>query len=145
MKRYIIITSILAGMVLSCLKDDPGETTGITTGDSNFGTVTFDFAIPKLNIPDKSLHRVDLSLAKTIDSLYRKEFCNAANISDYVSKYTFILRPGRYHYQAGITCTCQGDSCLYAGFPGGQLSIWWTSGWIDVEKGKAFTKNLIFQ
>jgi hypothetical protein len=29
--------------------------------------------------------------------------------------------------------------------PGGQLSIWWTSGWIDIEKGKTLSRNLAFQ
>ncbi len=145
MKRFLLFTLILSGLIISCGKDDPVTDPDIITEDSNYGSITFDFALPKLNIPDKSLHRVDLSLARTIDSLYRKEFCNAANVSDYEPKYTFVLRPGRYHYQAGITCTCRADSCLYAGFPGGQLSIWWTSGWIDIEKGKAFTKRLLFQ
>ncbi|MFO7616255.1 MAG: hypothetical protein R6V75_03315 [Bacteroidales bacterium] len=145
MKRSVLTTLILVSLVCSCAKNDPGTPPGNSTGDSDFGTITFDFPLPQLNIPDKSLHRVDLSLARTVDSLYRKEFCNEANVSDYVAKYTFTLKPGRYHYQAGITCTCQGDSCLYAGFPGGQLSVWWTSGWVDIEKGKAFKKNLIFQ
>jgi hypothetical protein len=145
MKRMLLITLILTCMIMSCEKDHIPPTNEPITADSDFGSITFDFDLPEMNLPDQSLHRVDLSLARTIDSLDREEFCNEANVSDYEPKYTFILRPGRYHYQAGITCTCQADSCLYAGFPGGRLSIWWTSGWIDIEKGKTFSRILRFQ
>lgn len=118
---------------------------GTETTNPAYGTVEFDFTLPKLDLPDTQLHRVNLSLARTLDSLYRKQFVSAANVSDLKQKYSFSLLPGRYFYQAGITCTCAGDSCLYAGFPGGQLSIWWTSGWVDIEKGKAFSQKLIFK
>ena len=142
LKLLIIIVIVAIG---SCNTDDPEPNLITDNVDPRYGTMEFDFIVPKLKLPDKGLHRVDLCLAKTMDSLYRKQFCNAANVSDYKQKYTFVLLPGRYFYQAGITCTCQADSCLYAGFPGGQLSIWWTSGWVDVEQGKVYSKKLNFQ
>ncbi|MFA6127889.1 MAG: hypothetical protein WC699_11330 [Bacteroidales bacterium] len=142
LKLFMIIVICTFG---SCNPDIPGTDTGEQIIDPKYGRIEFDFKVPELDLPDKGLHRVDLSLARSMDSLYRKEFCNAANVSDYKEKYTFVLLPGRYFYQAGIACTCQADSCLYAGFPGGQLSVWWTSGWVDVEKGKVFSKNLNFQ
>jgi hypothetical protein len=145
MKRLKLFIIILITAFVSCNPDDPGTNPDQDTVDPRYGSIEFDFILPQLDLPDKKLHRVDLSLSKTMDSLYRKQFCNAANVSDYKQKYTFVLLPGRYFYQAGITCTCQADSCLYAGFPGGQLSIWWTSGWVDVEKGKTFSKKLNFQ
>lgn len=145
MKPIKILILILFGVMVSCTPDTPPIDDGTGLADPRFGSITFDFTLPKLNLPDKGLHRVDLSLARTLDSLYRKQFCNAANVSDYKQNYTFTLLPGRYFYQAGFTCTCQADSCLYAGFPGGQLSIWWTSGWVDVEKGKAINRKLNFK
>jgi len=145
MKRFKLFILILIGAIGSCNPDNPLIDPGDNIADPRYGSVQFDFTLPKLNLPDKGLHRVDLSLAKSLDSLYRKQFCNAANVSDYKLNYSFVLLPGRYFYQAGITCTCQADSCLYAGFPGGQLSIWWTSGWFDIEKGKAFSQKLNFQ
>lgn len=141
--RLLILAFLCA--IGSCNPDDPGTDPGTVIESQTYGSVDFNFAMPVLNLPDKGLHRVDLSLAKSLDSLYKKQFCNAANVSDYKSIYRFTLLPGRYFYQAGITCTCQADSCLYAGFPGGKLTIWWTSGWVDVEIGKVFSKNLIFQ
>ena len=145
MKQLKLFILILIGAIASCNPDVPGTDPGDNPADPKYGTVEFDFVMPTLNLPDKGLHRVDLTLAKSLDSLYRKQFCNAANVSDYKQKYSFVLLPGRYFYQAGITCTCQADSCLYAGFPGGQLSIWWTSGWVDIEKGKVFSRKLNFQ
>lgn len=145
MKQIKILILILIGVIGSCNPVEVPTNNGSGVSDPNYGSVEFDFTLPKLTLPDKGLHRVDLSLARSLDSLYRKQFCDAANVSDYKPNYTFSLLPGRYFYQAGITCTCQADSCLYAGFPGGQLSIWWTSGWVDVEKGKAFSKKLTFQ
>ena len=145
MKNIKLLILIVAGFIGSCNPLDIPIDNGSDSSNPNYGSVVFDFTLPKLALPDKGLHRVDLSLARTMDSLYRKQFCNAANVSDYKLNYTFALLPGRYFYQAGITCTCQADSCLYAGFPGGQLSIWWTSGWFDVEKGKVFTQKLNFQ
>lgn len=145
MRRLGFFTLILLSLIGSCNPDELPVDDGLDISNPNYGSLVFDFALPELKLPDKKIHRVDLSLAKTIDSLYRKEFCNAANVSDYKQKYSFTLLPGRYFYQAGVTCTCQGDTCLYAGFPGGTLSIWWTSGWVDVEKGKVYTKSLRFQ
>jgi hypothetical protein len=141
--RFLILVFLCA--IGSCNPDDPGTDPGKVIEDPRYGSIDFNFTLPELNLPDKGLHRIDLSLAKTLDSLYRKQFCHAANVSDYKSVYRFTLLPGKYFYQAGITCTCQADSCLYAGFPGGKLTIWWTSGWVNVEKGKVFSKNLIFQ
>jgi len=145
MKRPGFILMIIFFLVGACDPDILPTDTGQDISNPAYGSVVFDFVLPKLKLPDKNLHRVDLSLANTMDSLYRKQFSHAANVSDYKVKYTFSLLPGRYFYQAGITCTCQGDSCLYGGFPGGQLSIWWTSGWVDIEAGKVFSKSLNFQ
>ncbi len=145
MKIKYCFLLISALVLAACDPADPG-----TTGDSELfkpthGTIVFEFAIPDLDVSDKNLHRVDLSLARTADSLYRKMYISAANVSDVKQSYSFALLPGRYFYQAGISCSAGGDSCLYAGFPGGSLSIWWTMGWVDVEVGKSFTKNIIFQ
>jgi hypothetical protein len=143
--KLIKRTLILALMVVAC---SPVEfPTDIVNGISNpdYGTIEFDFVLPNVKLPEQKIHRVNLSLARSLDSLYRKSFCSAANVSDFKQKYSFSLLPGRYFYQAGVTCSCGGDSCLYGGFPGGQLSIWWTSGWVDVEKGKVFSQKLNFQ
>jgi len=142
------IVCLLLGMIsflCSCNPDEIQTDIGVTDVDPACGSVIFNFAMPTTKIPAKNLRRVELSLAKSADSLYRKEYCSSANISDYKLSYSFTLLPGRYFYQAGITCTSQGDTCLYGGFPGGQLSVWWIMGFVDIDKGKSFTKNLTFK
>jgi hypothetical protein len=145
MKTFRIVTLILLLFSVSCNPDEPVIDPGTEIADATHGRVEFDFVLPAVKLPDGKVHRVDLSLSRSLDSLYRKVFCNAANVSDYKQLYSFTLLPGRYFYQAGVTCTCGGDSCLYGGFPGGQLSVWWTSGWVDVEAGKVFSRKLNFQ
>ena len=144
MKLFRLILFLLLGTLLSCNSDEIQPSDDVA-GDPAYGSIIFNFAMPSTKLPAKSLRRVDLSLAKTADSLYRKEFYSSANVSDYKLNYSFTLLPGRYFYQAGITCTSQGDSCTYGGFPGGRLSVWWVMGYVDIEKGKSFTKNLIFK
>lgn len=142
----IVAFFMMTGLLVSaCDPDDPGVNPGGGVIESGYGMVYFDFSLPVLKLPKNSLHRVDLSLALTMDSLYRKQYCAQANVSDYKPNYNFKLLPGRYFYQAGITCSRQGDTCLRAGFPGGCYSIWWTSGWVDLEAGKTTEKNLHFQ
>ena len=145
MKTIRLLSLILFFFSISCNPDEPIVDPGTDLADPTHGRIDFDFILPAVKLPDGKVHRVDLSLAKSLDSLYRKQFCTAANVSDYKQVYSFSLIPGRYFYQAGVTCTCGGDSCLYGGFPGGQLSVWWTSGWVDVEKGKVFSRKLVFQ
>ncbi len=140
---YIILClMLLAG---ACNREELPSDDGTGIPDPKFGAVEFDFQLPAVGVPEKNVHRVMLNLAKSADSLNRKDFCSAANVSDHKQKYTFYVLPGRYFYQAGVTCTCGGDSCLYGGFPGGQLSIWWASGFVDIEKGKVYSQKINFQ
>ena len=85
--RYLLLI-ILSGCLWACRPVDPFPDDGTEFLDPMFGSVEFDFEIPALNLPEKGLHRVDLSLAKTLDSLYRQEFCSAANLSDYKRTYS---------------------------------------------------------
>ncbi len=143
-KTHFLILFLITGLV-ACnpAGPDPGEGTDFT--DPAYGAVDFDFALPELSISQRGIHRVDLSLSKSVDSLYRKEYISCANVSDFQQKYTFNLLPGRYYYHAVVNCTFQGDSCMNAGFPGGKYGLWWSMGWVDIEKGKRVTKNIHFQ
>jgi hypothetical protein len=145
MKDTIKYILILIFVLTGCNPTDPGDDTPGDVADPTHGLIVFEFQMPDLDLPAGKLHKVDLSLARTADSLYRKQFISAANVSDLKQSYSFALLPGRYYYQAGVSCAARGDSCYYAGFPGGYLSIWWTMGWVDVDAGKTYTKNVIFQ
>jgi len=145
MKAIRLLLICLAGLLFSCEPEEiqPGDgSTGIETSK---GVIEFDFELPRTGVPERAIRRVQLNVAQSIDSLNRKDYYSAANVSDYRQKYTFHFPPGRYFYQAGVTCTCQGDSCLYGGFPGGQFSIWYTGGYVDVELGKIVSQKIRFQ
>ncbi|MDD5509107.1 MAG: hypothetical protein PHD25_12415 [Bacteroidales bacterium] len=141
-----LINCLMAGLVLVLLGCDPDNPVdpGGTTEDSNIGTVEFDFPVPARNAPTSGVHRIDLSLATTAYDLYRGDFLISANVSDRERTYTFRLTPGDYYYQAGITCSCLGDTCLWDGFPGGRFGTKWDMDRITVVKGEKLAKTIVF-
>lgn len=139
--KYILIL-FLAG-VIACEPDTPADPEG-NTGNQNTGTVEFDFPLPNRIASASGIHRIDLSLALTGSDLYRGDFLITANVSDRERLYTFRLEPGDYYFQAGITCSCLGDTCLWDGFPGGRYGTKWAMDRITVVKGKTLVKVLAF-
>jgi len=114
-------------------------------GEVITGRVEFEFPLDVMRIPDRGLHRIDLSLAKNAKNLYQGDFIQSANVSDVQLTYVFELPPGNYYWQAGITCSSKGDTCLWGGFPGGRYGAKWTLGTIDIEIGKTTQKKITFQ
>ncbi|MFO7617158.1 MAG: hypothetical protein R6V75_07890 [Bacteroidales bacterium] len=145
MKLIRLTLICLMALLGSCDPEEPLPDNGTDGTDTWKGAVEFDFEVPQTGVPARGVRRVLLHIAQTADSLNRKDFYSSANVSDHKQKYTFHLPPGRYYYQAGVTCTCGGDTCLYGGFPGGQLSVWYTSGYVDVELGKTTNQKIKFQ
>jgi hypothetical protein len=139
--KYLIIINVL--VFLSCSPEDP-----LTPDDPlvnrNFGTIEFDFEIPARSSRISGIHRIDLSLAKSAYDLYRGDFLISTNVSDKERFYVFKLEPGDYYFQAGITCACFGDTCLWEGFPGGRFGTKWTMDKITIHKGEKISKHLTF-
>jgi hypothetical protein len=131
-------------LTLVTCTSDPVIPINPTQDEVNTGRIELNFPMPVSYIPKKRVHRMDLSLARSADSLYRHQFYRIGNVSDYEQLYTFVLGPGRYFYQAGITCTAGADTCLWNDYPGGQYGIKWTMGWFTVEKGKTTTERIVF-
>lgn len=121
-------------------KQDENPSEAIT-----YGSARFEFPLTDKYGAGTCTRRMDLSISYTADSLYRKEYITAANLSDFQGFYTFQLRPGKYYYQAGKVCTCLGDTCLWNGYPGGRMGVYWTMGWIEVEEGKTWTELIVFK
>lgn len=123
MKRIWIVFSII-GILISC---NPKE--GITGSEEppippDHGFAEVEFLLPEYNkVPSGKIHRVSLAFAYTVDSLYRGEFFKKINVSDYQNLYRVILPAGEYYYEAVITCSCRGDTCLWGGFPGGRYGM----------------------
>ena len=143
MIRLCLLLPVIA-VIFSCQPEnvDPGGS-GISDNDST-GIITFNFPIPDRRVPVENVHRIDLSIAVDAHSLYSGYFIESANVSDVQTTYSFSLNEGEYYYQAGITCSCQGDTCLWDGYPGGQWGAKWVSGTFVVLKGETTVKNLSF-
>jgi hypothetical protein len=139
--KYLIV--ILLSLAVGCQPDTPVDPDG-TAQDPDIGTVEFDFPVPLRVAPASGIRRIDLSIAKTTYDLYRGDFLISANVSDKERVYSFKLVPGDYYFQAGITCTCMGDTCLWDGFPGGRLGTKWAMDRITIIKGEKLVKKIAF-
>lgn len=126
-------------VLLALIGCDPDIDEFIGSGDNIYsaiyGEVQLSFPIDDRHVPQRCIKRADLSIAYTADSLYRKEFLTVANVSNYQSLYAFHLEPGFYYYQAGKTCICGGDTCLWGGYPGGQNGMRWTMAAFEIQSG----------
>jgi hypothetical protein len=140
--KYLIITLFICLLVQCDGKTDPGD---VKIPPVTTGVLEVDFVIPPIPLPGKNIHRIDLSIARTADSLYRGLFVSSANVMDSKSLYRFVLSPGTYYYQAGITCSCLGDSCLWGGFPGGRYGVRWAIDRVEVTLGEVIRESPSFQ
>ena len=142
---FIVVSFIVGVCLFACERDldNDGEDPGSTT-EKSIGSINFNFEIPDRRVPVDKIHRIDLSIAKDAKSLYSGYFLECANVSDLLSSYSFSLEEGEYYFQAGITCSCEGDTCLWDGFPGGQWGTKWEAGMIEIKKGETTFKNLTF-
>jgi hypothetical protein len=124
----------------------PGE--GIDPVETNeallYGRIQLDFPVDDAHVPQRCIKRADLSISYTADSLYRKEFITVVNVSDYRHLYEVALEPGTYYYQAGKTCICGRDTCLWGGYPGGQNGMVWTMGSFEITSGKIIYNRIKF-
>ena len=140
--KYILLVMVL--ILNSTCDNEPFLDSGGVSPQTT-GILEVDFKLPYINLPKDKIHRIDLSVARSADSLYRGKFISQANVSDNKSLYRFILPPGSYYYQAAITCSCKADSCLWGGFPGGQWGVRWAIDKVDVKLGKVIRESPSFQ
>ncbi len=139
--RYTILL-LMAGLLTRCTLIPGTEEVipKVTTG-----VLEVDFKLPPTSLPATKIHRIDLSIARSADSLYRGLFISSANVFDDKSLYRFVLSPGTYYYQAGVTCSCLGDSCLWGGFPGGRYGVRWAIDRVEIKLGEVIRESPSFQ
>ena len=111
----------------------------------NTGTLEFRFIMPKYAIPPEKIHRISLNFAWSVDSLYRGEFFRKVNVSDLQEVYTLYFPGDEYYYDAVITCSCAGDTCLNGDFPGGQYGTKHNFDKFPIEVGKSIVIETHFQ
>jgi len=123
MKLLTIIGFLIIGLLTACdpSTEDPDLNNKIIPADH--GSLEFRFILPEYKIPKENIHRISLSFAYSVDSLYRGQYFQKVNVSDFQELYTLFLRPDDYYYDAVITCSCGGDTCLNGGFPGGRFGM----------------------
>lgn len=109
------------------------------------GILEFNFALPPSLLPEGKIHRLELLLARSADSLYRNLFFADINVTDSRDIYQFLLPPGNYYYKAGITCGCLADSCLWDGFPVGQWGSRFSSNRFSIYQGAISKEKPDFQ
>ncbi len=140
--KYLLLT-LMAVMLMQCNGLVPGPDDvepKVTTG-----VLEIDFKLPPTSLPANRIHRIELSVARSADSLYRGIFISSANVFDDKSLYRFALTPGTYYYKAGVTCSCLGDSCLWGGFPGGRYGVRWAADKVEIKLGEVLRQSPTFQ
>lgn len=123
MKLFTIIGLLVIGLLAACdpVIDDNGIDNVIIP--PNHGSLEFRFILPTYDIPQEKIHRISLSFAWSVDSLYRGQFFRKINVSDFQEVYTLYFPGQDYYYDAVITCSCAGDTCLNGDFPGGRFGM----------------------
>lgn len=141
--KYLII--LLSAIVLASCSGKPDDP-DLPPLDTTKGILEVDFKLPPIQfLPDSRIHRVELCLGYTEDSIYRGLFFDCVNPSDVLQVYTFNLAPGIYFYEAGVSCSAQLDSCRWAGFPGGRYGIRYSITLVEIKAGEKTTSSPGFQ
>ena len=147
-KRYpsrMLVVLITLVLCFACEKETTTNVTDDTQVPENYGTLEINFKLPVYNTIQKGIRRVDLGLCKSMEEMNKGIFFYHLNVSDAKVLYTIKLPEGRYYYQAIITCTCGGDSCLEGGFPYGYGGMQYTFKQVDVVRGKSVQSQPVFQ
>ncbi|MFA5815084.1 MAG: hypothetical protein WC865_05650 [Bacteroidales bacterium] len=145
MKLYRIIGILVLAFLAAC--DPDGDILGsdevIIPADQ--GTLEFRFILPEYDIPKDKIHRISLSFAFSVDSLYRGQFFRKVNVSDFQEVYTQYFPGDEYYYDAVITCSCAGDTCLNGNFPGGRFGMKHAFNKFNIENQKSTVIETHFQ
>jgi len=145
MMKNLWIVILTALLLTSCNHEDDIIASSHTIIPPDHGFVKVEFIVPEYKrIPEQNIHRVFLGFAYTVDSLYRGEFFIKVNVSDYQKLYETTLPSGEYYYEAVITCSCGGDTCLNGGFPGGKFGMKYDFSNFYIEDQKSTIIKTIF-
>ena len=142
--RYWLIAALILVAGLSCEKEQIAiDPIGVETDPA--GTLHVVFKITHPWLPVNKIIRTDLHIAKDGVEVYKGNYLQSANVTDFQEEYFFYLTPGTYYWMAGIACTCEGDSCSAGGFPGNQWGGKFTMDRFTVYEDKVTTVIPTFQ
>jgi len=143
--RHILVTLLTIAFCFACEKETPITGTDEIPVPENYGTLEISFKLPVYNTIQSGIRRVDLGFCYSMEEMYKGIFFYHLNVSDAKELYTIKLPEGRYYYQAIITCTCGGDSCIQGGFPYGYGGMQYTFKQVDIVRGKSVQSQPVFQ
>jgi len=145
MKKLTFPIILLISLLAACdpVIDDNGIDNVIIP--ANHGSLEFRFILPEYKIPKENIHRISLSFAYTVDSLYKGQYFSKINVSDFQEVYTVYFPEREYYYDAVITCSCGGDTCLNGGFPGGRFGMKHNFNKFTIENQKSTVIETHFQ
>ncbi len=140
----LIILLIIISCTASCLPEFGELPEEEEVLPDSVGILQIDFVIRDYQIPSNKIHLVDLSISTDVENAYKGVFIAKANVSDQKRSYQFKLTEGSYYYQAIITCSCGGDTCLNGGFQGGQFGFKYDIDKVMVSAGSTNQYNTLF-
>jgi hypothetical protein len=147
-KRVLVLFLAVSTAVLvfdSCDKEPPVEGFDGTPLPENYGILEVDFKLPPYTAIQKGIRRVDLAVCRSMDEMYRGQFFHHTNVSDAKQDYQIFLPEGTFYYQAVITCTCGGDSCIMGGFPYGYGGMKYAFDKVEIIEGQITRSQPVFQ
>jgi len=137
----LILTVVIPS---SCEKDEIEDTTNELEVEET-GTLRVWFKLSHPWIPIDRIVRTDLHVAADGVEIYKGNYLQSANVTDFQEDYFFYLAPGTYYYEAGIACICEGDSCSAGGFPGNKFGGKHTMGRFTIKADEQTTIIPTFQ
>jgi len=141
-----LLVLVIIGLSLTRCEDvKPLEGFDGTSLPQNYGILEVEFKLPAYPAIQKGIRRVDLAVCHSMDEMYRGIFFYHSNVSDAKQIYQIYLPEGQFFYQAAITCTCGGDSCVQGGFPFGYGGLKFAFDKVDIIKGKITRSEPSFQ
>lgn len=140
----LLFTFVLCCVLYACHDEKPLEG-DLTPIPENNGILEVEFKLPPYKTIQNGIRRVDLALCHSMDEMYRGIFFYHSNVSDAKEIYQIYLPEGTYYYQAAITCTCSGDSCIQGGFPYGYGGIKFAFDQVEILKGEITRSQPSFQ
>lgn len=142
--RCILVFCLLMTAGISCEPDRIEDSVEDLQAEP-VGTLRVVFKISHPWLPLDRIVRTELNIAKDGVEIYKGNYIESANVTDFQDNYFFYLTPGTYYYEAGIACICEGDSCSAGGFPGNQFGGKYTMGKFTIEMDKVTTVTPTFQ
>lgn len=141
----LMVSLILLLVFIACDRENPVEGFDGTILPENYGILEVDFKLPPYTIIQNGIRRVDLAVCHSMDEMYRGQFFHHTNVSDAKQVYQIFLPEGIFYYQAVITCTSGGDSCIMGGFPYGYGGMKYAFDKVEILEGQTTRSQPVFQ